>query len=169
MYLVTFHHCTVWIKLYDVRFYLNCTDLSFHTEVKGQGAQHSFKTPLSLLHHLHWFSNEQTRPGIDAKHFCRRWEHCGNSSACSCTGIPPSLPPRCQLADGRSWHVARSAGRISCHHGDCFAGRDSCTVWKFTQNASPHTVTHLTSPQWGLTLACEPCSSAGDRLQELIP
>lgn len=22
-----------------------------------------------------------------------------------------------------------------------------CTVWKFTQNASPHTVTHLTSPQ----------------------
>lgn len=34
---------------------------------------------------------------------------------------PALAVPRCQLADGRRWHAAWSAGHISCHHGDCLA------------------------------------------------
>lgn len=36
----------------------------------------------------------------------------------------------------RCWRSAWRAGRISCHHGDrlASAGRDSGTVWQFTQS-----------------------------------
>lgn len=49
---------------------------------------------------------------------------------------------------GATWPVAWSAGRPRGPFG---------TVWKFTQNVWPHTVTYLTSPRRGLTLACELC------------
>ena len=46
------------------------------------------KTALSLLHHLRRFPVRLTQ-----SIFCRRWEHCGNSSACWYAGIPRSSSP----------------------------------------------------------------------------
>lgn len=72
-----------------------------------------------------------------------------------------AVSPWCQL----SWHVARSAGHIKCHHGDrlaCLArtvAHCRSSPWAFF----PDTVTYLTSPQGGLFPACVACSSAGEQ------
>lgn len=59
-----------------------------------------------------------------------------------------------RAALGAAWPVARSAGRPRGPFG---------TVWKFTQNVWPHTVTYLTSPRRGLALACELCRRWNER------
>lgn len=93
--------------------------------VKGQGSDH----PWSCLLRQHCHKNSFVSPAssapissaTDAEHFLQTvgtlWKFLG----VLIRWHPALVVPRCQLADGRNWHVARSAGRISCHHGDRLA------------------------------------------------